>query len=145
MRTAGHAEYVKLFRFAQQGLCSRIPPSEIVGTTPTCFAFVTVKANRGAVDQMADVRWELYPGVADNEMARAWLVLESNLGLAANTLDAYGRALQEYLAFSSDRNASVVTATKDHVAEYVRYLTSRPGQRGRNVVVLDSGAGLANV
>src|SRR5271157_334060 len=97
MRTAGHAEYVKSCRFAHQGLCSRIPPSEIVGTTPTCFAFVTVKANRGAVNQMADVRWELYPGVADNEMARAWLVLESNLGLAANTLDAYGRALKSTL------------------------------------------------
>ena len=144
MRTAEHAEYVKSFRFAHQGLCSRIPPSEIVGTTPTCFAFVTVKANREAVNHMADVRWELYPGVADNEMARAWLALQSNLGLAANTLDAYGRALQEYLAFSAHRNASVVTATKDHVAEYVRYLTLRPGQRGRNVVVLDSGAGLAN-
>src|SRR5271166_2847292 len=62
MRTAGHAEYVKLFRFAQQGLYSRIPPSEIVGTTPACFAFVTVKAKREAVNQMADVRWELYPG-----------------------------------------------------------------------------------
>jgi len=105
---------------------------------------MTVKGNQEAVNQMSDVRWERYPGVADNEMARAWLVLQSNLGLAANTLDAYGRALQEYLAFSADRNASVVAPTKDHVAEYVRYLTLRPGQRGRNVVVLDSGAGLAN-
>jgi site-specific recombinase XerD len=96
------------------------------------------------VNAMANVRWEHYPHVVGNELARAWLVLESNLGLAANTLDAYGRALQEYLAFSADQNTPVITATRDHIAEYVRHLTSRPSQRGPNVVVLDSGAGLAN-
>lgn len=53
--------------------------------------------------QMADVRWEHYPHVAASEKARAWLVLESNLGLAANTLDAYGRALAEYISFSAEK------------------------------------------
>ena len=77
------------------------------------------------VNKMANVRWEHYPHVVSNELARAWLVLESNLGLAANTLDAYGRALQDYLAFSADQNAPVITATKDHIAEYVRHLTVR--------------------
>ena len=75
------------------------------------------------VNKMANVRWEHYPHVVSNELARAWLVLESNLGLAANTLDAYGRALQDYLAFSADQNTPVITATKDHIAEYVRHLT----------------------
>ena len=53
----------------------------------------------------------------------AWLVLESNLGLAANRLAAYSRALQDHLAFSADQNTPVITATKDHIAEYVRHLT----------------------
>lgn len=68
------------------------------------------------VDQMADVRWEHYPHVAANEAARAWLVLESNLGLAANTLDAYGRALEEYIAFSAAKDIAIITAGKDHIA-----------------------------
>jgi site-specific recombinase XerD len=94
--------------------------------------------------QMADVQWKRYPHVAGNDIARSWLLLESNLGLAANTLDAYGRALEEYIAFSAGKDAAVVAATKDHIAAYVRYLTSRPSRRGPNVVAFDSGAGLAN-
>jgi len=96
------------------------------------------------MEPMADVQWEHYPHVAASETARAWLVLGSNLGLAANTLDAYGRALEEYITFSQGREVAVNSATKDHIAAYVRYLTSRPSRRALNVVALDSGAGLAN-
>lgn len=93
---------------------------------------------------MVGVCWERFPRVAVSETARAWLVLGVNLGLAANTLDAYGRALEEYLTFSAGRGIAVVAATKDHIAAYVRYLTSRPNRHGPKVVALDSGAGLAN-
>jgi site-specific recombinase XerD len=93
---------------------------------------------------MAEIRWKRYPRVTEFGAARAWLVLQRNLGLAANTIDAYGRALEEYLAFSAAREVSVITAAKDHIAAYVRDLASRPNPRGTNVVVLDSGAGLAN-
>jgi integrase len=37
-----------------------------------------------------------------------------------------------------------VEASRDHIAAYVRDLASRPNRRGANVVMLDSGAGLAN-
>ena len=93
---------------------------------------------------MAEIRWERYTRAAELDAARAWLVLQHNLGLAANTIDAYGRALEEYLAFSAAKEVSVITAAKDHIAAYVRDLASRPNPRGTNVVVLDSGAGLAN-
>jgi site-specific recombinase XerD len=93
---------------------------------------------------MAEIRWKRYPRVTEFGAARAWLVLQHNLGLAANTIDAYGRALEEYLAFSAAKEVSVITAAKDHIAAYVRDLTSRPNPRGTNVVVVDSGAGLAN-
>ena len=93
---------------------------------------------------MADIRWQRYPQAATCGLARAWLLLQANLGLAENTLDAYARAVEEYLAFSAGKDVSVVAATRDHIAAYVRDLTSRPNPRGANVVVLDSGAGLAN-
>lgn len=93
---------------------------------------------------MSEIRWQRYPRAAKLNVARTWLVLQANLGLAANTLDSYARAVEEYLAFSAARDVPVVTATKDHIAAYVRDLTSRPNPRGTNVVVLDSGAGLAN-
>ncbi len=93
---------------------------------------------------MAEIRWRRYPRAADLGVARNWLVLQANLGLAANTLDAYARAVEEYLAFSGDKDVAAISATKDHIAAYVRDLTSRPNPRGANVVVLDSGVGLAN-
>jgi site-specific recombinase XerD len=93
---------------------------------------------------MSDIRWQRYPRAAECGLARAWLSLQANLGLAENTVDAYARALEEYLAFSAAKGVPVVAATKDHIAAYVRDLTSRPNPRGANVVVLDSGAGLAN-
>jgi hypothetical protein len=52
--------------------------------------------------------------------------------------------VDEYLAFTAARDIPVIAATKDHIAAYVRDLTSRPNPRGANVVVRDSGAGLAN-
>jgi len=96
------------------------------------------------VNQMVDVRWERYPRVAGSGTARAWLTIQANLGLAANTVEAYGRALEDYLAFSAGRSVVPETTGREHVAAYVRDLASRPHPRGKNVVVIDSGTGLAN-
>ncbi len=93
---------------------------------------------------MSDVRWERYPRLAESDLGCRWLTMQANLGLAPNTIDAYGRALEDYLNFSHRHATNVVSATRDHIAAYVRYLASRPNRRGSNVVVLDSGAGLAN-
>ena len=93
---------------------------------------------------MSEVMWERYPRLAESDLGRRWLTMQANLGLAPNTIDAYGRALEDYLNFSQRQAADVVGATRDHIAAYVRDLASRPNRRGANVVVLDSGAGLAN-
>jgi len=93
---------------------------------------------------MGDVRWKRYPRLAESDLGRRWLTMQANLGLASNTIDAYGRALEDYLNFSHRQAANVVSVTRDHIAAYVRDLASRPKRRGANVVVLDSGAGLAN-
>ena len=72
------------------------------------------------------------------------LTIQANLGLAANTIEAYGRALEGYLGFSAHRGVDPDSATREHVAAYVRDLPTRPNPRGPNVRVLDSGVGLAN-
>ncbi len=96
---------------------------------------------------MSDIRWERYPLVAECAAGRRWLGIQADLGLAGTTVEAYGRALQDYLAFSTRRGMAVdavATATREHIAAYVRDLTERPSPRGAKVRVLDSGAGLAN-
>jgi site-specific recombinase XerD len=93
---------------------------------------------------MADVRWERYPRVAASSLARTWLTIEANLGLARNTIEAYGRALDDYFMFSASARIDVANANREHIACYVHDLASRKRPRAANVVVIDSGLGLAN-
>src|SRR3989442_1593801 len=99
-------------------------------------ATVRPTESRGAeVTKLSDVRWERYPLVAASATARAWLEIQANLGLAKNTIEAYGRALQDYLAFgvrSGAVDGRIETATRAHVAAYVRDLATRPNPRGAN-------------
>ena len=50
---------------------------------------------------MTAIQWERYPQVAALPCARTWLTIQGDLGLARATLEAYGRALQDYLTFCS--------------------------------------------
>ena len=88
--------------------------------------------------------WERYPLVAAESRARSWLTFQAELGLAPNTLAAYGRALQDFLAFSARREVAATTATRPHIVAYLHELRTRPNRRGTAVRVLDSGVGLAN-
>lgn len=93
---------------------------------------------------MADICWERYQLVAQSPHARSWLTIQAHLGLAVNTIDAYGRALEDYLAFSARQALAPESANRGHVAAYVRDLTARPHPHAANMHRLDSGAGLAN-
>jgi len=89
-------------------------------------------------------RWDHYPLVAQEQRARSWLVSQANLGRAPKTVEAYGRALQDFLRFAADNQVDASTAGREHIASYVHRLLTRPRERGENVRVLDSGGGLAN-
>ncbi len=89
-------------------------------------------------------KWHRYPAVAEHQRARSWLEVEANLGHAENTVDAYGRGLEEYLAFCEETGVEPEAATRADVAAYVNRLRSRPNAHGTNVKRLDSGGGLSN-
>lgn len=93
---------------------------------------------------MTNIRWERYPLVAECEHTSVWLQIQGNLGLASNTIEAYGRALEGYLRFCQSQEIAPEAATREQMSRYVRDLTSRPNPRGTNIRVLDSGVGLAN-
>ena len=79
-----------------------------------------------------------------HERAVEWLRVWVDLGRALRTIDAYARGLAEYLVMCEREGVDPVTASRAHVAVYVRELTERPSRRGVNVVSIDSGSGLAN-
>jgi integrase/recombinase XerD len=49
---------------------------------------------------MQNVHWDHYPLVASNTLAQEWLSIQAKIGLAPNTVEAYGRSLNDFLAFS---------------------------------------------
>jgi site-specific recombinase XerD len=94
--------------------------------------------------QMHDIRWEHYPLVANDELAHSWLQLQMLLQLAPSTIDAYGRCLNDYLAFCIKEQTTPSTLTREHIASYVHDLATRPHPKGSHILTLDSGRGLAN-
>jgi integrase/recombinase XerD len=93
---------------------------------------------------VADVDWPRYPRVGQLPFARTWLTIQSNLGLAANTISAYARGLEGYLSFASARGFSPEAATREHVSAYVRELSTRPSAQRRGQLPIGSESGLAN-
>lgn len=86
-------------------------------------------------------RWPVVAALPDGLV---WLQIQSDLGLAPRTIDAYARGLTDYLTVCARRNVDPLAAGRAEVARYVRDLAERPNRRGSNVVTLDSGVGLAN-
>ena len=93
---------------------------------------------------MEEPRWEFFPLLAEQEQPRKWLQIQANLGLAENTIQAYGKSLEDYLLFCKIYKVVPELAKKPDIANYVRYLAIYPNPRGKNIVTLDSGVGLAN-
>ncbi|HET8851541.1 MAG TPA: site-specific integrase [Ktedonobacteraceae bacterium] len=93
---------------------------------------------------MSTIRWELYPLVASNTMARSWLQIQGNLQLRSKTLDAYGRSLNDYLTFCLRNTIEPELVTQAHIALYVRDLATRPNPKGAAILRLDTGSGLSN-
>jgi integrase/recombinase XerD len=87
---------------------------------------------------------EKWPVLGRHKRAAEWLRIWTDLGRAPRTIDAYARGLAEYLLVCERDGIDPIVAKRLHVAAFVKELGTRPSRRGGNVVVLDSGAGLAN-
>jgi integrase/recombinase XerD len=90
------------------------------------------------------VRWDRFPLINQTPSMRTWLRIQSNLGLSPNTIEAYGRALEDYLRFSHGCNTHPDSVTREHIAAYIRDLSSRDSRREKNMRIANSGAGLSN-
>src|SRR5260370_12047728 len=86
---------------------------------------------------------ERWPAVARHPIAAAWLKLQVQLGLAPRTIDAYGRALADYLTVCERDCIDPLTAERAEIGHYVHDLPHRPGRGGSTVVVVHVGVGLS--
>jgi integrase/recombinase XerD len=90
------------------------------------------------------MRWELYPRVFERDLAKAWLSMQHNLRLAPNTVEAYGRSLEDFLAFCERDGLVPEDLGREQIGLYVGDLASRPNPRGAKVLNIGSGVGLSN-
>jgi integrase/recombinase XerD len=93
---------------------------------------------------MSMILKQKWPVLGRHARAAEWLGIWTDLGRAPRTIDAYARGLVEYLLLCEREGIDPLTANRSQVALFVRELRTRSTLRGANVVVLDSGAGLAN-
>src|SRR5271156_945809 len=76
-----------------------------------------------------EVRWERYPRVSENAHATEWLKFQSMRGLAANTLDAYGRDLDAYLRFLESAGVELQSVFRSTIGAYVQDIAQHPASR----------------
>ncbi len=93
---------------------------------------------------LTDVRWDRYPAVAGHGMARRWIETQVLLGMAPNTVDAYARGVQDFLAFCEGARIRATEATRDQIAEYIGDLRRRPNPRAAKALLVDSQVGLSS-
>src|SRR5713226_8366248 len=78
---------------------------------------------------ICEVRWERYRRVLENAHARDWLKFQSMRGLAANTLDAYGRDLDSYLRFLESAGVELRSVVRSTIGAYVQEIAQHPAPR----------------
>ncbi len=91
-----------------------------------------------------EIRWSRFIRVADTPEGKQWLEIQHMLGLSPNTIEAYGRGLEDFLGWCKQSEVVATAASRTDVAAYVGNLRDRPGHRGKGVMSFDSGCGLSN-
>ena len=94
---------------------------------------------------MSEPVWKVFPLVNNTPRAREWLKIVADSGRVENTVQAYGRNLEGYLAFCGTSGIEPEGASRADVALFVRHLFSRQNIRSSRVRQPESeGTGLSN-
>lgn len=75
--------------------------------------------------RMATINWDGFPLVQQQDLAWRWLHFIANLGRAPNTVNAYGRAVEDFLRFCVVSGANPVMAHADVVADWIGEMHAR--------------------
>jgi len=93
---------------------------------------------------MSEIDWTRYPLTVNHDLGRRWLQIQRDLGLAQNTVEAYGRGLEEYLRFVRISGVAPEDVGGEVIAAYVRSLRVKPGASRGKLIAIGSNSMLSN-
>ncbi len=79
------------------------------------------------------VNWRQFLYIKENPDVQRWLEIQSHLGLAENTIEAYGRALDDYLRVCQEHEFDPLKANREQIALFIHDMRTRnriTGARG---------------
>ena len=91
-----------------------------------------------------DIKWDRYPALASEPLARKWLECQVLIGLSQNTIEAYARGVQQFIEYCNRIGVCVQEAKKYVVQGYVGELRNNPLPNNNKIVSLNSNVGLSN-
>lgn len=91
----------------------------------------------------AKIKWKRYPLIAETVEAKRWLIMVANFQKAQNTVDAYGRGLEDFLAFSVAQQFDAKKASKLEISQWINELATRPTSWRTEIVVTGRPASLS--
>src|ERR1051326_2531694 len=93
---------------------------------------------------MSPIRWDLYPHVAAFIHSKAWIEIQLKLLRPRKTIDAYARALNDFLSVCDRLGVEPASATRSSIASYVDDMTHRLLTRPSHLASENTFCGLAN-
>ncbi|WP_298673144.1 tyrosine-type recombinase/integrase [uncultured Sphingomonas sp.] len=91
-----------------------------------------------------NIRWQLFPLTSRHVNGKEWLDIQHMLGLASNTVEAYGRGLEQFLRWCEANDVAASAATRPNIASYVAHLRTLPGARKSVRDAAQSTSGLSS-
>ena len=85
-----------------------------------------------------------HPLTSAHPDASRWIRSCEMLGLACNTIAAYSRALEGFLAFCHSRSIDVRRTSREAIAQFVHELRTKHRDRDANVIRIDSAGVISN-
>lgn len=92
-----------------------------------------------------NIRWQLFPLTLGHPQGKEWLDIQHMLGLAFNTVEAYGRGLEQFLRWCEENEVAAISATRPNIARYVGHLRTLPGARVHDAAQSTSGLSSATL
>ena len=74
---------------------------------------------------MNTTNWNRYPAIGENPQVLKWLTIQTQLQLSPNTVQAYARALQDFLSFCQQYQIKDETTSQEHIALWVNQMATR--------------------